>query len=159
MWINEIICCQKHFLNVWIPQTPPHPSDFLLFSSPLSTRFFIWPDTCFTLQHVNVKSTSLASVRTPTWIIIWSDVLDGAHVASDNTLKYVLTLSAPSKICDQRQQEQEDGAEEDKAAPHNSLNYTFDKFFVKQTAQNWAVTWLSIGHKPKKRPPFFSLTG
>lgn len=108
------------------PDTPTHPSDFLLFSSPLSTRFFIWPDTCFTLQHVNVKSTSLASVRTPTWIIIWSDVLDGAHVASDNTLKYVLTLSAPSKICDQRQQEQEDGAEEDKAAPHNSLNYTFD---------------------------------
>lgn len=59
-------------------------------------------------------------------IIIWSDVLNGAHVAPDNALKCILTWSAPPKIWDQRRQEQEDVAEKEKAAAQNALNYTFD---------------------------------
>lgn len=133
MWINEIkwnlLVSHDHFIvkNIFSKcETPTHPSDFLLFSSLLSTRFFIWPDSCFTLHYVNVRDTSLTSVRAPTRIIIWSDVLDGAHVATDNALKCVLTWSAPPKIWDHWQQEQEKVAEEEKAAAQNTLNYTFE---------------------------------
>lgn len=88
---------------------PQHPSNFLLVSSPLSTRFFIWPDSCFTLQHVNVKGTSLGSVPSATWIIIWSDVRNEAHVAFDKAVKYILTQPVPKKIWGRRWEEQERG--------------------------------------------------
>lgn len=165
MWINEIkwtlpvshdnLIVKNIFSKCG---SPTHPSDFLLFSSPLSTRLLIWPDTCFTLQHVNVKGTSLASVRTPTRIIIWSDVLDGAHGAPDNALKCALTWSCPSKNL-----RPEDGAGEEKAAPHNALNHTrlthslSNKLLYIELLHGFQ---LDVSSPPqKKRPPFFSLEG
>lgn len=115
--------CQKHFLKVWDPHTSLRfPSLFL------STEHQILYLTRQLLHshYVNVRDTSLTSVRAPTRIIIWSDVLDGAHVATDNALKCVLTWSAPPKIWDHWQQEQEKVAEEEKAAAQNTLNYTFE---------------------------------
>lgn len=160
MWINEIkwtlpvshdnLIVKNIFSKCG---SPTHSSDFLLFSSPLSTRLLIWPDTCFTLQHVNVKGTSLASVRTPTQIIIWSDVLDGAHGAPDNALKCVLTWSCPFKnLRPATARTRRRSRRRESGTPQRLKIYTFDSFFVKQTVIHRAVTWLSIRHKaPQKR--------